>query len=101
MAPKLAPALTLRVYFAISDVLSLHAVKGGPQRMILPVIRGFLRGVENKDIDAELVPGGADYLLVRPDVLSSPSRSPLPSHLDLSLADANQIHPRPCTSSIS
>lgn len=58
MVPKLEQVFTLRAY--IDHGHQLGSTKGGAHRIIVPVTGGFIKG---KDLDAEILPGGADWLL--------------------------------------
>ncbi|KAF2105815.1 hypothetical protein BDV96DRAFT_655287 [Lophiotrema nucula] len=57
--PKLDYHFTLRGYTTIS--LLLPSIKSGPTRLIASVTHGFLSG---KGLEAEILPGGADWSLV-------------------------------------
>lgn len=52
----------MRAYYEQEHTLNVKTVKGGPQRLFIPLTSGFLRG---KGVEASLVPGAADLPLVR------------------------------------
>lgn len=60
MAPQLEQVLTLRAFLGKANTLQLGAVKAGPQRIIIPIDGGFIKG---SDLNAEILPGGGDSLL--------------------------------------
>jgi len=61
MTPKLEYAFTLRAYVSKEDFVDLGPVKSGAHRMIAPVTHGFIEG---PGMNAKLLPGGSDWLLV-------------------------------------
>jgi len=61
MAPKLEKTFTMRGYINKENTLDLKAIKTGPQRIIVPIVSGFVKG---SGLDAEILPGGADWILV-------------------------------------
>ncbi|EME38168.1 hypothetical protein DOTSEDRAFT_57681 [Dothistroma septosporum NZE10] len=58
MPPTLSHAFTLRAYVSHEHAISVKTVKGGPQRMSIPIQSGYLHG---SGIEAEIIPGGADW----------------------------------------
>ena len=67
MAPKLEHCFTMRADLSREHTLQLGAIKAGPQRIIAPVSHGFLKG---SGVEAEILPGGSDWLLVGAQRLS-------------------------------
>ncbi|KAK6420014.1 hypothetical protein LTR95_016987 [Oleoguttula sp. CCFEE 5521] len=64
MAPTLEKVFDLRAFLGKTDTLPLGHVKGGAQRIIVPVTSGFLKG---SGVEAEIIPTtGADWLLLDP-----------------------------------
>ncbi|KAI1612523.1 hypothetical protein EDD36DRAFT_239483 [Exophiala viscosa] len=63
MAPKLEKTFTMRGYINKENTLDLKAIKTGPQRIIVPIVSGFVKG---SGLDAEILPGGADWILLDP-----------------------------------
>lgn len=63
MAPKLEQVFTLRAFLGKDNILNFGSVKGGPHRIIVPVVGGFMSG---SGIEATILPGGADWLLLDP-----------------------------------
>jgi hypothetical protein len=63
MAPKLEQVFTLRASLGKEDTLPLGSVKGGAHRIVVPVTGGFIKG---SDLEAEILPGGGDWLLLDP-----------------------------------
>lgn len=63
MAPKLEQVFTLRAFLGKKDTLPLGPVKGGAHRIVVPVTGGFIEGC---GLDAEILPGGGDWLLLDP-----------------------------------
>ena len=43
------------------NTLNLNAIKSGPIRIIVPMTHGFIQG---SGLDAKIVPGGSDWILV-------------------------------------
>lgn len=60
MPPTLEHHFTLRAVFA-KDVVNVKQVLGGPQRIVVPLTTGFLRG---SGLEAEVLPGSGDWFLV-------------------------------------
>jgi hypothetical protein len=60
MAPKLEFAFTMRAYLS-KESLKLDGIKSGSSRVILPITHG---SVEGAGLKADVLPGGADWLLV-------------------------------------
>lgn len=54
MVPRLEPCFTLRGYFS-------ESITAGPPRIVTPITHGFFKGT---NLDAEIVPGGADCVRV-------------------------------------
>jgi hypothetical protein len=63
MAPKLEQVFTLRASLGKEDTLPLGSVKGGAHRFVVSVTGGFIKG---SDLEAEILPGGGDWLLLDP-----------------------------------
>lgn len=61
--------MTVRGYVAIgSDILTIKDVLNGPQRLFIPVTGGFIKGASPgpaEGLEAEVLPGSSDGLLVR------------------------------------
>lgn len=66
MAPTLEHYFTMRAYFDRPNMLPVGKVKGGPQRTVVPLNTGWLRG---SGTNAELLPGSGDWFLVRPLII--------------------------------
>lgn len=61
MAPKLEPCFKLRGYIG-QDSIMLKGIKSGPTRGVTPITHG---SIEGSGVKADILPGGADYVLVR------------------------------------
>ncbi|KAF2170761.1 hypothetical protein M409DRAFT_63831 [Zasmidium cellare ATCC 36951] len=75
MPPSLEHVFTIHGMIQKEHVLQLQTVKGGPQRVVAPIGKGFVKG---KDFEAEIVPGGADWMLIDPTTSTA--------HLDVRLS---------------
>ncbi|KAI5364068.1 hypothetical protein Slin14017_G060320 [Septoria linicola] len=64
MAPTLEHYFTMRAYFDRPNMLPVGKVKGGPQRTVVPLNTGWLRG---NGTNAELLPGSGDWFLLNPE----------------------------------
>jgi hypothetical protein len=71
MAPKLEHVFTMRGYMSKEDTANVNTVKSGPLRIIVPLTHGFIRG---SGLDATLLPGGSDWILVHTTHLLSDGR---------------------------
>ena len=58
MAPKLEQVFTMRCFLNKNDTLAIGPIHGGSQRMIAPVISGFIEG---SGIKMEFTSGGSDW----------------------------------------
>ena len=63
MAPKVEQVFTLRTSLGKEDTLPLGSVKGGAHRFVVVATGGFIKG---SDFEAEILPGGGDWLLLDP-----------------------------------
>lgn len=61
MPPRLEQVFTLRAFLGKDNTLPLGSVKGGAHRYVVPVTGGFVSG---SGLEAEILPGGADWLLL-------------------------------------
>lgn len=61
MAPNLEKRFTMRAYLSKDNILDLAAIRSGPRRIIAAVVGGFIKG---EGLDAEIVPGGSDWMMV-------------------------------------
>ncbi|KAJ5609626.1 hypothetical protein N7528_010193 [Penicillium herquei] len=64
MAPKLEPCFTLRGYIGNEHTIMLNGIKSGPTRGVTPITHGYIEG---SGLKAEILPGGADYVLIDPE----------------------------------
>lgn len=64
MAPTLEPVFTMRGYMCKQNSHDLKAIWTGPERIIVPIISGFLKGPDG--YEAEVLPGGGDWILRDP-----------------------------------
>ncbi len=63
MAPKLELCKTMRGY--LEKGIEIQAVKGGPQRIVIPVTGGSISGTgAAAGLEAEILPTSGDWLLV-------------------------------------
>ena len=63
MPPKLEQVFILRAFLGKENTLPLGSVKGGAHRYVIPVSGGFVSG---SGLEAEIMPGGGDWLLLDP-----------------------------------
>jgi hypothetical protein len=61
MPPKLEQVFTIRAFLGKEGTLQLGSVRGGTQRVFIPVTGGHIKG---PGIDATVLPGGGDWLLL-------------------------------------
>jgi hypothetical protein len=61
MPPTLEHYFTMRAYFDRENMLPVGKIKGGPERTVVPLHTGWLRG---RDTTAKLLPGSGDWFLV-------------------------------------
>ena len=66
MAPKLEQVFAMRGYMSKENTINLKAIKGGPVRVVVPITHGFIKG---SGLDAEILPGGGDWILVSEHIL--------------------------------
>lgn len=62
MPPNLEHRFALRAYLSKDNICDLQAIRSGPRNYIAAITGGFLKG---EGLDAELLPGGADWMSVR------------------------------------
>ena len=60
--PTLEKHFTLRAYLAKENIYDLQSIRSGPRRYIAAVVGGFLKS--EGGLEAELLPGGADWMSV-------------------------------------
>lgn len=66
MAPSLEHCMTMRGYLSKENTIDLQAIKNGPQRIVVPVTSGFIKGTGPAEgLEAEILPSSGDWLLVR------------------------------------
>ena len=67
MGPKLELCLTVRGYIVVgNEMIQINNVLNGPQRVFIPVLGGFIKGVGPAEgLDAQINPSSSDGLLVR------------------------------------
>jgi len=68
-APKLEKHFTMRIYLSKENIYDLGAMRNGPHRHIAAITRGFIKG---EGVEAEILPGGADWVSVRIMPLNDP-----------------------------
>lgn len=51
----------MRGYLSTEHILDLKAIRSGPSRLVIPIAGGFIKG---QDVEAEILPSGADWPLV-------------------------------------
>jgi len=57
--------MTMRGYLSKENTIDLKAIKGGPQRIVVPVTSGFIRGTGPAEgLEAEILPSSGDWLLL-------------------------------------
>ncbi|PPJ61279.1 hypothetical protein CBER1_09320 [Cercospora berteroae] len=79
MAPTLEHHFTVRAYFDGPNILNCGTVKGGPQRTVVPLNTGWLKGHgPSAGATAELLPGNGDWFLLNPQTSTG--------HLDVRLS---------------
>ena len=59
--PKLEKRFTMRIFLSQENTHDLGAMRNGPRRYIAAITRGSIKG---EGIEAELLPGGADWVSV-------------------------------------
>jgi hypothetical protein len=88
--PKLEKHFTMRIYLSKENIHDLGAMRNGPHRHIAAITRGFIKG---EGLEAEILPGGADWVSVRTSSHKIPMTSdPTIQSLPTSLTAAS-IHP--------